>query len=360
MAKRPRNMDDLDREQADISDAELDAMLSASFGGGSAVGREADELEQGEEVQAVVIAADEDDVLVEFGKNTGAIPKSEFDGGIPENGTKLKAVVRRYDPTREVAVLSVSEVLRDLFWNEARVGMVVEGRVTDVNKGGLVLSIKRERAFMPISQIDVDHVEDTAVFRDQLLECEITAIDHDRAELVVSRKKLLKAKEDERRQETIHQFDVGQRVDGKVRRVNEYGAFIDVGGMDGLLHESKLRRARDLVGDGPSVGDTLRVEIIHVDPERGRLGLDLVREEFVDQTASTSKAGETELVVGEKLSALVSRVRDEGAYLLLDDGFEGFIPVDQLRADPVRPGAVVEAVVDAIDLASRRITLRRA
>ncbi|MCA8960450.1 MAG: S1 RNA-binding domain-containing protein [Planctomycetes bacterium] len=359
MSNKPRNLDDDARDQANISDAELDALLAGSLGG-AAAGREATELEPGEEVEGVVIGADEESVILEFGKNSGAIPLSEFHGPAPEPGTRVKATYRRFDAARGMASLSVSEVLRDLFWREARVGMIVEGRVIDVNKGGLVLLVKNERAFMPISQIDIDHVEDPAEFRDQILECEITAIDHDRAELVVSRKKLLREREAERRQSAIHSFEIGQRVDGIVRRVNEHGAFIDVGGMDGLLHSSKLRRSRDVLGDGPSVGDTLRVEIIHIDPEQGRIGLDLVRE-FDPGASSTaaSNAPAIELVVGESVTGMVSRVRDEGAYLFLDDGVEGFIPVAELRADPLRSGNVVTAEVVSYDAGRRSAVLRR-
>ncbi len=365
MAKKPKipRIDDLDREQANLSDGDLDALLAGSLSMGGASAVEAFELESGEEVEGSVIGSDGDDVLIEFGKNTGAIPKDEFHGEVPESGTRIKATYRRFDATREVAVLSVSEVIRDLFWREAQIGMVVEGRVIDVNRGGLVLLIKNERAFMPISQIDLEHVEDANIYRDQTLECEITAIDNDRAELVVSRKRLLKEREDDRRMENIDRFEVGRKVDGTVRRVNEHGAFIDVGGIDGLLHSSKLRRARDVIGDGPKVGDRLRVEIVHVDTEQGRIGLDIVREELSSGGVTLARTSDaevtTDLEVGESVTALVSRIREEGAFLLLDDGLEGLIPADQLEENPVKPGNVVQAEIVAIDLGKRRVTLKR-
>jgi len=349
------SLEQLASEQANISDQDLDALMAGSFGSVNAPSDDADELQGGDEVEGVIIdIVDEDEVLVEFGKNTGAIPKREFHGELPELGDKVRCTFVRYDRKRELAVLNIDEVLKQIFLETARAGMVVEGPVTEINKGGLILMVKGQRSFMPLSQISLHPVADLTEFMGQVLKARITEVRHERAELVVSRRSLLEDDAVVDRRKAIERLEEGQEVDGVVRRVNEYGAFVDLGGIDGLLHSSKIRQNRNILGDGgPVEGQKLRVVISSVDKDRERVGLD-VRES--ESAGFDLAVGSYE--VGEKITALVSRVRDEGAYLLLEDGVEGFLPPTEVAKKVIKPGSLVQVEVTALEPAEKRVLLK--
>lgn len=352
MAKRPRSIDEDNFRQSHVSDSDLDAMMAASFRSGVSEAPEADEMEPGTSVDGVVVGIDDDDVFVEFGKSTGVAPKEEFGGDLPEVGDKLKATFERYDTKRELGILRVSEVLREVFLNTARVGQIVEGLVDEINKGGLILNVKGTRAFMPISQISRDPVTDLAEFVGQTFQAEVTGVVHDRAEITVSRRAILEREALDDKDRTLQRLEEGQRVDGTVRRINEHGAFIDVGGADGLLHSSKLHRG--LSGSELEVGQRISVVIGRLDRDAGRISLDLPEAE----TAGFAQA-EGAYVIGESVTALVSRVRPEGAYFIMEDGIEGFVPAAELLADPVKPGQLLNASVKEFDQAKKLVVLKR-
>lgn len=352
MAKRPRSIDEDNFKQAHVSDEELDRLMAASFRGGVSDAPEADEVPPGSAVEGVVVGIDEEEVFVEFGKATGVVPIDEFGGDLPEIGDRLKATFERYDSKRELGVLRVSEILREVFLNTARVGQIIEGFVDEVNRGGLVLNIKGTRAFMPMSQIDRDPVTDLSRWVGQTLKAEVTGVQHDRAEITVSRRAILEREALHDKDRALARLEEGQIIEGTVRRVNEHGAFVDVGGCDGLLHSSKIHR--NLGGQALEVGQKLQVVVSRIDRDQGRVSLDVPQQE----TAGFSQA-EQAYVVGEELTALVSRVRSEGAYLILEDGVEGFVPSAELVADPVRPGQLLTASVKEFDRDRKLVILKR-
>ena len=264
-------------EGADMSDAELDAMMAGALPG--AAEEDAVVVEPGERVRGIVIGVSDGEVLLEFDQKThGVIDASEFpQDELPVVGSALEALVQRYDRQREVVVLSVNETLKEIFWDDLTAGSVFEGSVTDVNKGGLTVDIKGTRAFLPISQIERYRVDDASVYVGRTLTVEVISFDRENQDLVVSRRNILDREAEVVRQETIGTFSEGQVVRGTVTRVNEHGAFIDLGGVDGLLHASKIRKQLDSSGAQGTIepGQSIEVEIAYMDPERGRIGLDL-------------------------------------------------------------------------------------
>ncbi|MEM7167613.1 MAG: S1 RNA-binding domain-containing protein [Planctomycetota bacterium] len=338
------------KEQLNISDADLDAMMAGSFGA-LAESLDVDALEAGDTINGIVIGVDDAEVLVEVdSKHHGAIDRAEFDDDVPAVGSPVTAHYRRYDAGRGLLLLAVREARKELFWDEISEGTVYVARVTGVNKGGLTVDIKGARAFLPISQIERGHVTDPDSYVGQELECEVTSFDRAAQDLVVSRRVILERQRDDERFEAVARFEVGAEVQGRVTQINQHGAFIDLGGVEGLLHNSKLHRRGS---DQPPLqtGDSVRVEVVHVDREAGRIGLDHAREQ-----ESTWDRVANDYAVGDEATGLVNRITTEGACILLDEGVEGWIP-PELVSERLRPGSLCKAVVYAVDAGAQKITL---
>lgn len=338
------------KDQIHLSDADLDAMMAGSFG---ALGASLDvnALEAGETVTGIVIGVDEADVLVEVdSKHHGVIDTAEFDGDLPVVGSQVTAQYRTYDEGRGLLVLAVREARKELFWDEINIGSVYVGRVTGVNRGGLTVDIKGARAFLPISQIERGHVTDPESYVGQELECEVMSFDRAAQDLVISRRAILERERDDERLDAVTRFEVGAEVNGQVTRINQHGAFIELGGIEGLLHSSKLHRRGS---DRPPLeeGFNVRVEVVHVDHAAGRIGLDYAR-----QAVSAWDQIAADYAVGDEATGLVSRITSEGACITLDENVEGWIP-PELVSENLRAGSLCKAQVYAIDEGLQKITL---
>src|SRR5206468_7931655 len=159
-------------------------------------------------------------------------------------------------------------------WSSVAVGMIVEARVTETNKGGLAVDVNGIRGFMPISQIDLYRVEDTQQFVNQRLRCLVTEVKPSERNLVVSRRALLEKEREENREKLWNELAEGQVREGVVRSVRDFGAFVDLGGVDGLVHVSELswtrvKSAEDVV----KVGQKVKVVVLKIDHEKRKVGL---------------------------------------------------------------------------------------
>ncbi len=346
------------RRLSEMSDADLEALM-----GGGVAANEGDidvaQIEPGTRLQGTVLEARGDELLVELdGKSLGVVDLSEFDAGeVPSSGDELHAELVRYDAEKEIAILSTSEVRTEVAWEELRVGTLVAGRVTDKNRGGLTLDIKGIRAFLPISQIELSRVEDLDPYVGQTLQCRVTQVDRADQNLVVSRRELLEEEAAAAREEALAKLDVGAVVTGTVVRINDHGAFIDLGGVDGLLHASKIRAAiqEDEDGERVHVGKRIAVEVRTIDRSRARIGLDFhhVEGDSWDRVLANFAVGD--LVVG-----WLSERSAAGARIKIDDGLEAAIPPEELgHLEPdASVGAIVRATIIALDAGAREVRVR--
>jgi len=239
--------------------------------------------------------------------------------------------------------------------------MIVEGRVTGVIKGGLEVNLNGIRAFMPKSHVDLNRVEDFAPFINRRLECQVTEIDRRARNLVVSRRRVMERQREQARQELRYALEEGQVRQGVVRRVADFGAFVDLGGVDGLLHISDMSFSRI---QHPSqlvkVGDEVEVQVLKIDLVKDRISLGMKQLEPDPWELVSANYHVSDTVEGR-----VVKLMDFGAFVELEPGVEGLIPVSEMSwsqrvrhpRDLLNEGDAVRASVLAVDPEQRRISL---
>lgn len=342
--------EDLD-QIAGLSDADLEALM----GGGQAKTPDAETRrhEPGDRVKGLVIGVQGDEILVELdGKTLGVIDINEFEGDeIPEVGDEVEAEYVQFDASKEACILSTKAVRTEVTWDQLHVGAVLEGTVTGSNRGGLTLDIKGIRAFMPISQIDRQRVEELEPYVGKKLAGEVTRVDRNQEEIVLSRRAILEREHEVEREKALASLVEGAVVTGRVSRVNQHGAFIDVGGVDGLLHVSKIQKMKREGEDEPRIreGQTLDVELVRIDREQGRIALDLVdRSTPAAPRVTPTGTFETDYEVGDEITGWITRFGDDGgAVVSIEEGVTAHVPADRLQPD-WGPGTVIEASVTRI------------
>jgi small subunit ribosomal protein S1 len=238
--------------------------------------------------------------------------------------------------------------------------MIVEARVTATNKGGLSVDVNGIRGFMPISQIDLYRVENAEQFVNQRLRCLVTEVKPDEHNLVVSRRALLEKEREENREKLWQELAEGQVREGIVRSVREFGAFVDLGGADGLLHISEMSWTR--VQDPNSVvqpGQRVKVILLKVDRDKRKISLGLKQLQ-----ASPWEQAAANYPLNAVVKGKVKRTMDFGAFVELEPGIEGLIHISELAhqrvrrvMDIVQPGQEVEVMVLRVDPAQRKISL---
>ncbi len=332
-----------------ISDAELERMMG--FGDKPAEAPRAFEnLQTGERVRGTVIEIQRDAILVELdGKTLGTIDPQEFgEDALPAIGSILQAEFVRYDRTKELCLLSIRAVRTEVAWDELRVGLEIEGKAVEATKGGLVLDIHGLRGFLPISRIELERVEDLQPYLGRKLRCTVEEIDRAARKVVVSRRSLLERQREGERSQAFTRINPGDVLTGRVARVTEHGAFINLGAVDGLLHVSKIReRSKAIHGSqgGLQPGQMIEVEVLQVDAARRRISLgfrSLAGDSFESLIGSYQ--------VGDQVTGWVSRSTPEGAILSIEEGLEALIPRVE-GADPdgeIRTGAVVKGTILSI------------
>lgn len=350
--------DTFDDDERDIhmSDEELEALLAGHGPVASSAAPEIGELEPGTRVRGVVIDVRGGEVLVELDSKThGVIAEGEFDDELPAVGGAIQATFERHDAARDLAILGVREARRQVMWDELRPGMVLEGTAIEVNRGGLVLDIKGVRAFLPLSQIDVARVEEPAHYVGQRLVCEVTSVDRADENLVVSRRVLLEREAETQRGLALSRLSEGEVLKGTVTRVSEHGAFVDLGGIEGLIHASKLQHQRRELGEELRPGSQLEVVVTRIDRQRGRVSLD-----------SRRVAGDTEnrnlegYETGDEATGWVTRISADGAHVSIEEGVVALMPRSFLLdlRDPPTRGSVVRVAITRIDRDKRLLEVK--
>ncbi|GGA50575.1 MULTISPECIES: 30S ribosomal protein S1 [Sphingomonas] len=338
------------------------AMLELTLGG-------ADSFE-GRVVKGTVTAIENDLAVIDVGlKSEGRVPLREF--AMPGQkadlkvGDEVEVFVDRVENVHGEAMLSRDRARREAAWDTletefaktARVEGVIFGRV----KGGFTVDLNGAVAFLPGSQVDIRPVRDVTPLMDIPQPFQILKMDRKRGNIVVSRRAILEETRAEQRSGLILSLAEGQIIDGVVKNITDYGAFVDLGGIDGLLHVTDLSYKR--VGHPSEVlniGDTVKVQIIRINKDTQRISLGMKQLESDPWEGAAAK-----YPVGAKLSGRVTNITEYGAFVELEPGIEGLVHVSEMSwtKKNVHPGKIVstsqevDVVVIEVDPDKRRISL---
>ena len=322
-------------------------------------------------VRGTVIQVSRDEAYIDIGyKQEIAVPKRELAYPAPDSAEDLVKVGDEIDVYivslggDNGGILSKVKADRMVAWKDMEAiqerGETVQAQVNQVVKGGLVASVNGLRGFIPASQMELHFVKDLSVYVGQTVECEIIEIDVHKQRLVLSRRNLLEKERSEKEEEIFSTLEAGQTVHGVVKRLVDYGAFIDIGGVDGLAHISDLAWHRvKHPSDVLEVGQELDVYVKSVDPEAKRISLsvkDTMRDPWLDKAENYAE--------GDYIEGKVIKLTDFGAFMEIEPGFDGLIPMGELaerrieRADEaVHVGDEVRVKVLRIDMKRKRISL---
>ncbi len=309
----------------------------------------------------VVAAIHGPNVLVEFGpKDQGCCPKTHFEA-MPQIGDTLDFVIERRDRDG-MLVLSRKGAIAKATWDDLAVGQVVEARCSGTNKGGLEMELAGHKAFMPAGQVAIHHVPDLEIMIGDKFACEVIELDRRANRIVLSRKRVLYAEREVAKEEMLQTLNVGDTHDATISSVQPYGAFADIGGLEGLIHKSEMTWERDT---DPSkfvkIGDVVRVQILDINLEGKDPKIAFGMKQLIEDPFISSMAN---LAVGEMVNGTVTRITDFGAFVDLGSGTEGLIHISELAdhrikspKDVVKEQQVVTVKVLSIDAATRRIAL---
>jgi len=354
---REQLSEDLQSEfNALIGEEPLDTLME----GAAALGGE-ETLESESQVQARVTSVHREDVFLDLGgRNQGIVPLKQFEEP-PEPGCKLEVIVNRFnkdDGLYEVALPGAAVDVGD--WSSVHEGLVVEVVVTGHNTGGLECAVGGLRGFMPISQVSLYRVENLEEFVGQKFTCLVTESDPDRRNLVLSRRAVLEREKAEKREKLLATLQPGQMFDGTITSLKDFGAFVDIGGADGLLHISKLSWERiEHPSEVLEVGQKVHVTIEKFDAATGRISLDYRDRTENPWNHASDKYPATTIVQGK-----VTKIMEFGAFVRIEAGIEGLVHISELShrrvhrvSDVVQDGQEVEVQVLSIDPDAHRISL---
>lgn len=310
-----------------------------------------------------VVSVGPTDIFIEFGpKELGVAPRAQWsDDELPKVDSDLEVIVDRFDPNESLYLCSKPGAVQKAEWELLQPGQIVEARVTGTNKGGVQLEIAQHDAFMPASLVDTHHIEDLSVFVGEKVRCKVERIDRSgRGRIVLNRRAVIAEERKEQRNELKQKLEVGATVTGTVRKIMPFGAFVDIGGVDGLLHISDLSHGRvEKVEDVVKEGDELNVQILKLEWGKNRISLGLKQiqpdpfetaaEQFPPETVTTGK---------------VTRTTQFGAFVELAPGVEGLVHISELDwkrvrkvEDVVRAGQNVQVKVLSFDPEKQRVSL---
>jgi len=315
-----------------------------------------------------VISVGPTDIFIEFGpKELGVLERSQFkpEDSLPAVGEAFEVAITKYDPQESIYLCARPGAVQKADWELLEPGQTVEARVTGTNKGGLELEVAGHRAFMPASQVGLDRVPDLSVFVGEKLACEVQKVDRTgRGNIVLSRRNVL-AKEREQLRETLREsLAEGQTLDGTVRKIMPFGAFVDLGGVDGLVHVSDLTHDRVAPGEKNvqryiKEGQSVRVVILKLDWDSNRISLGMKQLEEDPFLTATN-----ELAEGADVTGRVTKTAEFGAFVEVSPGVEGLVHISELDwkrvarvEDVVKPDEVVTVRVLKIDPESRKVSL---
>ncbi|NDA08164.1 MAG: 30S ribosomal protein S1 [Alphaproteobacteria bacterium] len=325
---------------------------------------------EGSVVRGVVVAVDKEAVIIDVGlKSEGRVPLKEFTppGQQPSIavGDEVEVYIERMEDRNGQAMLSREKARREEAWAALETAHEKQERVTGVIfgkvKGGFTVDLDGATAFLPGSQVDIRPVRDLGPLMGTPQPFQILKIDRKRGNIVVSRRAVLEESRAEARSELVSNLQEGQVLSGVVKNITDYGAFVDLGGVDGLLHVTDIAWRRiNHPSEALQVGETVEVQVIRFNTETQRISLGMKQ-----LHSDPWEAAQSNFQIGSKVSGRVTNITDYGAFVELADGVEGLVHVSEMSwtKKNVHPGKIVstsqevEVMVLDIDSVKRRISL---
>ncbi|HXF31674.1 MAG TPA: 30S ribosomal protein S1 [Solirubrobacterales bacterium] len=328
-------------------------------------------FDEGDVVNGKVVRIDKDEVLVDIGyKAEGVIPSNELSirksvnpAEEVELGEEVDALVLTKEDAEGRLILSKKRARFEKAWRRIEVaadsGEPVEGSVIEVVKGGLILDLG-VRGFLPASLVDIRRVHNLDEFMGQTLECKVIELNRSRNNVVLSRRAVLEEERKEVREQILGRLEPGQVVEGKISNIVDFGAFVDLDGIDGLIHISELSWSHvNHPSEVVAIGDTVRIKVLDIDRDRQRisLGLKQTQEDPWQRVISTHRPGDV-------LEGTVTKVVAFGAFVEILPGVEGLVHISELAdhhvenpSEVVEPGAKLNVKILEIDEDRRRLSL---
>ncbi len=328
-------------------------------------------FDEGDVVTGLVVRIDQDEVLVDIGfKSEGVIPSNELSirksvdpAEEVELGEEVDALVLTKEDQDGRLVLSKKRARFEKAWRRiegaAESGEPVEGTVIEVVKGGLIIDLG-VRGFLPASLVDIRRVQDLDEFMSTKIECKVIELNRSRNNVVLSRRAVLEEERKEVRQQILDRLQPGQVVEGDISNIVDFGAFVDLDGIDGLIHISELSwKHVNHPSEILSIGQTVPVKVLDIDRDRQRisLGLKQTQEDPWQRVLDTYN-------LGDELTGKVTKVVSFGAFVEIMDGVEGLVHISELAhhhvenpREVVEPGDEVSVKVLEIDSERRRLSL---
>ncbi len=324
-------------------------------------------------LQGKVLRVDDEFVLVDVGyKSEGHIPRNEWDETepAPQVGDVVKVLLEEFEEgsleeQRGLITLSKRKARRIEDWlkvmESVKENDVVTGYVTRKIKGGLLVDISGVNVFLPASQVDIRRPADIGDYCGRAIQCLVLKIDEPRRNIVVSRRALIEQERAERKKQLMETLEVGQIRRGVVKNIADFGAFVDLGGIDGLLHITDMSWGR--IGhpsEMVAIDQEIEVQVLHIDREREKIALGTKQ-----RTASPWAKVADKYPVGTVCMGTVVNVMSYGAFVKLEDGVEGLVHISEMSwtkrvshpSELVKPGDEVEVVVLAINKEKQEISL---
>ena len=329
------------------------------------------EINEGEVVHGTVVRVDKDEVLVDIGyKSEGVIPVAELTIRRSVNpadevavGEEIDALVLTKEDTEGRLILSKKRARFELAWKAieaaAESGEPVDGRVIEVVKGGLILDLG-VRGFLPASLVDIRRVQDLDEFLGKELRCKVIELNRSRNNVVLSRRAVLEDERKEMRQAILDRLNPGDVIEGQISNIVDFGAFVDLDGMDGLIHISELSWSHvNHPSEVLDIGQTVKVKVLDIDRERQRISLGLKQTQSDPWQQVLDHYNEGDVVEGR-----VAKVVTFGAFVEILPGVEGLVHISELAAhhvenprEVVQQGQAVNVRVLEIDGERRRLSL---
>src|SRR5882672_8332186 len=326
-------------------------------------------LQEGEVVRGTVVGISERGVVIDFGyKSEGIVNPAEFtENGVlaVKAGDEVDVLVKNMETSDGLPILSRADAVRMKAWDELekayREGTNIKGRVIERIKGGLRVDIDGIGAFLPGSQVDVRPVRNLDSLRNQEIEAKVIKLNRKRSNVVLSRKAVIEEENAGRKGQTLGHIEEDIVVEGQIKNLTDYGAFVDLGGVDGLLHVTDMSWGRL---QNPSelfrVGDTIQVKVLKFDRDRERVSLGY-KQLLPDPWSSVDER----FPIGTRVPGRIASVADYGAFVELENGVEGLVHVSEMSwskrvkhpSKLVNPGDAVEVEVLSVDPKARRISL---
>ena len=325
---------------------------------------------EGAVLRGVVVKIVNDFLVVDVGlKSEGLVPLREFaspsETKIPEVGEEVDVYVERYEDRHGQVVLSREKARREESWVDLEKAHVnnqnAMGSISGRVKGGYTVDLNGATAFLPNSQVDVRPIRDISPLIGVQQPFQILKIDRKRGNIVVSRRAIMEESRAEARSDFVATLAEGQVLKGVVKNITDYGAFVDLGGIDGLLHVTDISYKRiNHPSEVINIGDTVKVQIVRINKDTQRISLGMKQLESDPWDAAVAK-----YPVGTKLKGSVTNITEYGAFIELEAGIEGLVHVSEMSwtKKNVHPGKIVstsqevDVVVLDIDMEKRRISL---